>query len=169
MLLNPTKVIKLSSKELKQYANSITETCILKVTKEEKIGIIFYRAGKVINGRINNEYGKDKAEDILTWENTYPEKIIVSDVAKFNSENLAYMFDFIELLGISADIYVKYEHKIFAFLFSEGALISVIPEINVTRELIVDLFKIKDQNIRMKLTGEKIGEFKIFISELLSE
>ena len=53
--------------------------------------------------------------------------------------------------------------------FSEGCLISVIPEIEVNKEFITDLINSKGQNVKMKLTGEKTGYIKVFISELLAE
>jgi hypothetical protein len=155
--------------ELKQFSEEITDTCFVKVEKDNNTAVLFYKAGEIIDACLNGVYGKAKAPEIVNWKDAEYYKVKVDSVSKFQSEDLKYMFDIIEFNGISADIYIKQSGQIVLLSFSEGCLISVIPETNVTKQFIQEILNIKGKNIKMKLTGEKTGDIKIFISEILSE
>ena len=159
--------MKLIDPELKQFLEEVSDTCFVKIKKNEDIAVLYYKSGKLTELRINNSFEKDRFDEILTWKNPRFEKVKIDPVTKFKSEDLKYIFDSIEFYALSADIYIKQKRNILVLSFSEGALISVIPETEVTKDFIRELLNIKVKNIKMKLTGEKIGNMKIFLSELL--
>jgi len=158
-----------SNNELKQFSEEITDTCFVKVQRNGNTGILYYKAGQVINARIDNEFGKKNADEILTWKDATFEKIKIDSVTKFQSDDIKFIFDMIEFNAMSADIYIKINGEIVVLSFSEGRLISVMPEKQVTKEFIQELISIKGQTLKMKQTAEKTGDIDVFISELLGE
>ena len=159
----------ISNTELKQFSEEITDTCFVRVEKNGDNGILYYKGGNIINACINNTYGKTKANEILTWKDAKFRKVKIDSVSKFQSEDLKYVFDIIEFNGLSADVYLKQKGNIIVLSFSEGYLISVIPEVEVNKDFIKNLTNIKNQKVKMKLTGEKTGSIKVFVNELLNE
>ena len=158
----------MSNIQLKKFCNEIKDTCFIKVVSNENTGILYYKNGRMINACINYHYGNDNVEEILNWKDSEFKKVKIDSVTKFSSEDLRYILDLIEYCDINADVYIKQKNNFLIMSFSIGCLVSVIPEVSVTKDLLLDLLTVKGKLYKMKLTGEKTGDIKIFISELLA-
>jgi len=148
----------------------ISFTCILYVEngKSNSTGALYYKDGKLIGARVNNDYSISKANNILKWKTgnfSYQKwnKDFFIDINQMKD-----VFYFIEIANLNVSLNFPKENVISNIYFSNGKIVKINPCQEDVALTFINILKIKTGKVNIELISEQSGDLDLYYSELVN-
>jgi len=153
---------------LNQLVDFISTTCIIEVNNHEKNGALFFKAGNLIDARMDHHYEIGFASEILNWDKgtyTYQKWENELDV---HPDYLKDVFHFVEISQFNTKISIDKAGRWYHFYCSSGAIVRIEPYFESSDTFRTFFMSNHIGKIKVQIIPEPTGVLKLFFSELVN-
>ncbi len=165
--MTKNKLIKIEQEPIHRYIDNIAADGILIAESNGISGSLVFANGRIVSGEVNNEFGNNKASEIVFLKKGSYFFQKVEKNFTFKAGYINRLFNLIEFLNLNAKVHFKSNKKKYEFYFSEGAIVDIVPYISSDHDVINIINNVdKETEIVFNKTNINDGNLKIFFSEL---